>query len=214
MRRLDARALFGVLLVLAGLLLLLQNLNVVPIAWNLFWAIVFMAAGLAFFGVFMERPSQWWALIPGFTLLGLGALIGLENVAPWAARAWGGSLFLGGIGLSFWLIFLVAPKHWWAIIPGGVLFTLALVAGLSSVVAGPTSGGIFFLGLGVTFALVYLLPQPRERMSWALIPAAVLVILGLFTLAAATPALNFLWPLFLILVGAYLILRNLRSRRG
>lgn len=212
MRRMDSRVVFGILLVLVGLLLLLQNLNVIPLAWDLFWAFLFVASGLAFLGVFVERPERWWPLIPGFTLLALGALIALGATAPWAARTWGGSLFLGGIGLGFWMIYLVRPANWWAIIPGGVLITLALVAGLSQAIPGSATGGIFFMGLGLTFALVYLLPKPQGRQSWALIPAAVLVLMGLFTFAATSPAINYLWPLLLILAGIYLLYRSQRSR--
>ncbi|MHB8992506.1 MAG: hypothetical protein ACYC66_12865 [Chloroflexota bacterium] len=214
MRRIDARTLFGILLVLSGLLLLLQNLGILSVAWGVFWAVIFIAGGLAFLGVFMERPANWWGLIPGFTLLALGVLIVLDITVPWVARSWGGSLFLGGIGLSFWLIFLVSPRNWWAIIPGGVLVTLAVVAGLSPVVPGPTSGGLFFLGLGLTFALVYLLGQPRDRMSWALIPAAILLLLGALTAASAVMAFAYVWPTLIILAGVYLIYRALRSHRS
>lgn len=214
MRRIDARTLFGILLVLSGLLLLLQNLGVFSLAWGVFWAVMFLAGGLAFLGFFMERPANWWALIPGFTLLSLGILIILDTVAPWVGRSWGGSIFLGGIGLSFWLIFLVDRKNWWAIIPGGVLVTLAAVAGLSPVVSGPASGGVFFMGLGLTFALVYLLTLPRERMTWALIPAAVLLLLGAFTTASAIRVFAYLWPALIILAGVYLIFRALQSNRG
>lgn len=214
MRRIDARTLFGILLVLSGLLLLLQNLGILSVAWGVFWAVIFIAGGLAFLGVFMERPANWWALIPGFTLLALGVLMVLETTVPWVARSWGGPLFLGGIGLSFWLVFLVTPRNWWAIIPGGVLVTLAVVAGISPVAPGPASGGVFFLGLGLTFALVYLLTLPRERMTWALIPAAILLLLGALTTASAVRAFAYVWPTLIILAGVYLIYRALRSQKS
>ncbi|MGE5619214.1 MAG: hypothetical protein ACM3US_08145 [Sphingomonadaceae bacterium] len=214
MRRIDAGTLFGILLVLSGLFLLLQTLGILSIAGSIIWAVLFLAGGLAFLGVFMERPSQWWALIPGLSLLALGALIALESTAPWVARTWGGSLFLGGIGLSFWLIFLVNPRNWWAIIPGGALATLAVVAGMPPGVRGPVSGGVFFFGLGATFALVYLLGRPREHMTWALIPAAILALLGAFTMASAVALFGYVWPTLIILAGLYLILRALQTQRG
>ena len=34
--------------------------------------------------------------------------------------AWGGALFLGSIGLAFWVIYFVRRDFWWAVIPGGV----------------------------------------------------------------------------------------------
>ncbi len=213
MRRMDARGVLGGLLVLAGLLLLLQNLNVFLIPWDLFWAGVFLASGLAFLGLFLERPSQWWAPIPAFTLLAIGTMVFLGDILPGIAHAWGGSIFLGALGLSFWLVFAVNRKNWWAIIPGGVLVTLAAVASLPRFSTGPVTGGVLFLGLGVTFGLVYLLAEAPGRMSWALVPAGVLAILGVFILAAVTPFVGFLWPLLFILVGGYLLLRALRSER-
>jgi hypothetical protein len=124
----------------------------------------------------------------------------------------GGALFLGGIALAFWMIYLVNPDHWWAVIPGGALFTLALVAGLSSVLEGVEMGGVFFLGLGLTFALLALLPAPGERLNWAIIPAIVLLAMGALITAAAAQLIDYVWPSVLILGGLYLIYRIFRSR--
>jgi len=87
----------------------------------------------------------------------------------------GGVLFLAAIGLAFWVIYFTKRELWWAVIPGGAMFTLALVAGLESVFEGAEMGGVFFLGLGLTFVLLYFVPTPQGRMKWALIPAAVLL---------------------------------------
>lgn len=103
-------------------------------------------------------------------------------------------------------------KNWWAIIPGGVMLTLALIAGLASVLEGIETGGVFFLGLGLTFGLLSFVPTPQGRMKWALIPAAVLLVMGLLLGAAASPFLNYLWPVALILLGLYHIFRTLISR--
>jgi len=51
-------------------------------------------------------------------------------------------------------------------------------------------------------------------MKWALIPAAVLLIIGLLIAAATASLLNYLWPVALILVGLYVIVRVLLPRRG
>jgi len=74
------------------------------------------------------------------------------------------------------------------------------------------TGGIFFIGLGLTFALVGLLPAPRGRMRWAFIPALVLLVMGLLIFAAAEQFINYLWPVALILVGLYLVFRTFRPR--
>lgn len=214
MRRVDSRVVLGALLVLAGLLLLLQNLNLLPAGFDLFWAFLFGVSGLAFLALFSDNRDRWWALIPGFTLLSLGILIVVQATAPGAARIWGGPLFLGGIGLSFWAIYLVRREYWWAIIPGGVLFTLAAVAAVSELVGGREAGTIFFLGLSLTFGLVYLLPTPRGRMSWALIPAGVLLLFAIFLATNFVLVSQIVWPILLILIGFYLLFRSFRSRSG
>lgn len=207
MKRFDLRIIWGGLLIAAGGLLLLQELGNVSGAWSIIWTFLFGIAGVGFLYLYLTDRSQWWPLIPGLTLVSLAALILVEEFFP--GITWGGAIFLGGIGLSFWLIYFTNRDNWWAIIPGGVLLTLAAVAALEPVA--DDDGGIFFLGLGITFALVGLLPTSQGRMQWAFIPAAVLLIMGIFLATPLLPLLNYIWPVALILLGGYLILRNFRS---
>lgn len=51
----------------------------------------------------------------------------------------------------------------------------------------------------------------QGRIKWALIPAAVLLVMGLLLGAAAAPLLNYLWPVALILAGLYHVFRTLIS---
>ncbi len=213
MRRFEIRVVGGILLIAAGVLFLLQNLGVLAVGIYL-WPLLFGAGGAVFLYVFLTNRANWWAVIPGFVLLSLAAVIALDQFAPQVEETWGGAIFLGGIGLAFWVVYFVKREHWWAIIPGGVLLTIALVAGLSSVLEDIEMGGVFFLGLGLTFALLSFLPTPEGRMKWALIPAAVLLVMGLLITAAATAVLNYLWPAVLILAGLYLIFRTFASRQG
>ena len=214
MKRFETRVAWGILLIAGGVLFLLQNLGILGGGIALLWALLFGAAGVIFLYVFLTDRANWWAVIPGFVLLSLAVLIVLNQLAPGVGGTWGGALFLGGVGLGFWVIYFVNREHWWAVIPGGVLLTLALVAGLSSVLEGIETGGVFFLGLGLTFGLLSFLPTPQGRMKWALIPAAVLLVMGLLITAAFTSALNYLWPLALILIGLYLIFRTFGFRQG
>lgn len=208
MRRIEWRVLVGILLVAVGALLLLQTFNILRFVWEVVWAVLFVASGAGFLVVFLGRQEHWWAVIPGMALLGIGGLIGLSVFG--LDDVIGGAVFLGALSLAFWLVYLRSRDNWWAVIPGGVLATLALVAGLEQVVPWAETGGIFFLGLALTFGLVYLLPTPHGRMAWALIPAAVLFVVGLIVVLATSSVLQFLWPVVLILVGGYLVLRALR----
>jgi len=212
MRRIDRSLLLGLALVGAGMLFLLQNLGFLGTLENAFWALLFGAAGIGFLAALARDRAHWWAAIPGFALLGIGMLIALGDLAPAFAETWGGALFLGMIGLGFWVVYLVCRACWWAIIPGGALFTLALIAGLSKSLAGEDLGWIFFLGLSATFGLVYLLPTNEGRMRWAIYPAAGLLVMALLMITAMGALVNLVWPMVLILAGMYLMYRTLRPR--
>ena len=197
----------GILLVVLGILFLLQNFELVnlDLIGQLGWGLLFGVAGLVFLWVFVSNIHQnWWAVIPSFTLLGLALLIAFaDRVGPAA-----GGLFLGAIGLSFLVIYLVHRDFWWAIIPAGALLTLAVVAALAERVDGMISGGILFIGIGLTFGLVYLAPEPGPRKTWALIPGGILVVMGLLFMISLGGIINYIWPIVLILGGGFLVVRG------
>jgi len=214
MKRFDVRTIGAILLIVVGILLLLQNVGILGGVVALIWSLILAAGGLVFLYVFLTNRVHWWALIPGFALLSIAALIALDEFWPQVGDALGGTIVLGGIGLAFWVIYFLNREHWWAVIPGGVMFTVALIAGLDAVFEGAETGGVLFLGLGLTFGLLSLLPTPQGRMRWALIPAAVLLVIGLLITAATTGIFEYLWPAALILVGLYLLYRMFVSRSG
>ena len=139
-------------------------------------------------------------------------MVFLDFLAPELGDMFGGSIVLGGIGVAFWGIYLVDRNNWWALIPAGVMFTLTLVSGLEEFVSGIGMGGVFFLGLGLTFSVVAMIPTPEGRMKWAWIPAGILVVMGVLIIATAENLLTIIGPAALILVGLYLIYRTFVSR--
>jgi hypothetical protein len=62
-----------------------------------------------------------------------------------ARRCAGRALFLAALSLAFWAVYLTRREQWWAIIPGGALATLALVAALDTIKLPIDTGGIFLL---------------------------------------------------------------------
>ena len=209
MQWLESRILWGSLLILGGVLFLLQNLGIFQ-GGSLFWALLLGLAGVFFLSIFFANQANWWGLIPGFTLLSIALLITLQEFIPRFTNVWGTSLVLGAIGLSFLAIYLVDRDNWWAVIPGGVLLTLTIVAGASQFLPGLEMGGILFLGLGLTCTLLALIPTPQGSLRWAWIPAGVLILMGLLFLAATGQMMGLIWPLALIVVGGYLVLRTFR----
>lgn len=216
LKRLDPRLVGGTLLVVGGILFLLQNLGYFP-GGSLFWGVVFGVGAATFLWTFFTDRTQWWALIPGCALLGLTVVLLLSVVAP-SLEELGGALFLGLIGLSFWIIYLTNRQFWWAVIPGGVLVTLATVAGIDSVfkeAPDALSGGVFFAGLGLTFVLLGFLPtpQPHGQLRWAFIPGGILLVMGLLVALAAASLVNYVWPIALIVAGLALVWRTIRPRQ-
>jgi len=211
MKILESRILWGGLLVLAGVLFLVQNLGLFRIG-ELFWVVLLALGALFFLSIFLQNKANWWALIPGLTLISLGIIVLMNWITPDHSERWSGSIILAGIGLSFALIYLVARQNWWAIIPAGVLFTLAVIAGLEEFFPALGTAGLFFLGLGLTFALVALLPNPQGDMRWAWIPGGILLLVGSIFLVAGGNLLVYVWPVILILAGGLFIVRALRTR--
>ncbi len=212
MKRMDIGTAAGVLLVGVGALLLLQNLLVIHFAWGLIWAFLFAVSGILFLTVYLRDREHWWSLIPGLTLLAIGGLIGLEGIVPGGIGDWGGSIVLGGISLAFWGVYYARRDFWWVLIPAGTLLTLAVAVGFSSLLEGDLFVGVFFLGMALTFAAVYFVPRPEGRMSWALIPAGVMAVMGMIFLATATSLFGYLWPALIILGGLFLLFRTYRKR--
>jgi len=197
----------GTILIATGVVFLLNNFNVITLDWEILMGPVFGLGGLIFLLVFMINTDDWWALIPSTALIGLGIIIFLGQ-SDFDAD-WVGGLFLGMLGVSFWLIYAFHPVHWWAIIPGGSLFTLAAVSVLPYGSAFSEAG--FFLGMALTFGLVYLLPKPNGRIKWALFPAGILLALGMLILLISTHFINFVWPAALLLVGGAMLIHALKK---
>lgn len=212
MKRNNTSFIVGAVLVVAGTLFLLQNLGVLRPFGELLWGLMFAAGGAAFVAVFLRDRDHWWPLIPGMTLLGIGALIWLNTIAPSIGQVWGGAIVLGSIGLSFWVVYLTGPARWWAVIPGGVLLTLALITLLSGTVLAEVTGAILFFGLALTFGLLVILPHEEGKLRWAIYPAAVSLAFGLIVLLGTSQVLSLWWPAVLIVAGLYLAFRTLRPR--
>jgi hypothetical protein len=212
-RWLESRVLWGSFLILAGLLFLLQNVFNLPLGW-LFWAALLTLGGLVFISVYLNNRRHWWALIPGFTLLGVAVTVFISNFFPQLDDISGGLFVLGGIGLAFATVYLADRRNWWAIIPAGVMFTLAVISVLDQLLIGFDTGSLLFLGLALTFVGVALLPNPQGQMKWAWYPAVVLAVIGLIIAASSQNLLRFLGPLILILGGLAVIYRTLIARRG
>lgn len=204
--------LIGGLLVLAGILFLVQQLFHLPVG-GLFVSLFFAAGAAAFLYVALRKTENWWGFIPGFTLLGLAVLIASADLLPRFANQFGGTIFLGAVALGFVAILIVKPAFWWAVIPAGALATLALIAGIRD--GGMIQGGLFFAGIGATFAAVGLMPVGRKE-KWPWIPAGICFVIGTLIMlgsgAFVDSVMGWIWAAGFLLVGGYLVVRSFTKK--
>ena len=205
MKRLDFRILIGAGLILLGLLMLLQRFGLFRGAIDLFWGLIFLGGGAYFFYRFANNMrGEWWAVIPGSALAGMGA----DSLFSGLFGNWGGLFFLGFLGLGFLAVYLSGRDRWWAIIPGGVLITLGIVSVLDHAYGAQETGGFFFLGLGLTFLVLAV----AASMQWAYIPGVILLVMGALIGSPFIGAMNYIWPAALIGGGLLLIAQFIRKQ--
>ena len=203
MKRFDFRILVGAVLILGGIMMVLDRTGVLKGATDYFWACILAVGAAIFLFWFFSDRSKWWAAIPGFTLAGLAAsTLLLDRIG------WGGLALLGGIGLGFWAVYFTGRERWWAILPGGILLTLGITSVMTEAYGIVDSGGVFFVGLGITFVLVALL----AKMKWAFIPAAVLLLLGFFLGTPFVGVMQYIWIGVLLVAGVALIASAIWSK--
>lgn len=205
--------LIGGLLLIAGILLLLLNYGVIGPFGEAVWSLLFVGGGVIFIAVYLSNRAQWWPIIPGMTLIGLGAIIFFSSTA--IEGDWVPALLFGAIAFAFLIVYLSKPaENWWALIPAGVLTSLAV----PFLLPGGFNPGVFMLGMGATFALVYVQGLVRglhHEFWWALIPAGVLALIGVFLMAEeleAVAQIFSLWPIILVIVGVGLLFGAFRRR--
>ena len=212
MRTIDARVVGGVLLIGFGILFFLQSLGVTQALGSGFlWGVLFGAAGLLFLYAFLRDREQWWAIFPAMPMLGIATLMLLDAIAPAVSAVVGGALFLGLVSLGFWMVYYVRRDFWWAIIPGGAIATTAVIALLANIVPAAETTALMLMGVGLTFLVLYFLPEGRGRQPWAIIPGGILIIIAALTGIAFGTMARFFWPLVFIVGGLFLVLRSRKS---
>ncbi len=209
----DYRNIIGLILIVGGVLLGLQQLGIVSGgALDALFTAAFGLIAIMFATIYFGNRSQWWAALAALILTGLTLTSAISLFFPALEDSVGGPIFLFMMGLGFLVVYLTNRIMWWAIIPSGVLLSLSLVAFLDN---SPNSlgfepAGILFLGMGLTFLIVSRLRYNGERLSWGIFPAIPLLILGLFVGLGSSSVWNSVWPIVLIVLGLYFVFTTLR----
>lgn len=212
----DYRTLFGVLLIAGGLLLGLQQFGYLQGDWNdAVFAGVWLLGALFFFDLYRQDRNQWWFGLVAFVLGGLAATNLLSLFFPTIGNAIGGGIFLAAIGTGFIVAYRRdTTNNWWALIPAGVMFSLATISILNDLpVELPfESGGLLFIGLGLTFLLLTRITVAGEPLSWGFFPAIPLLLLGIFVSFGRAASWSYIWPALIILFGLYFLVDAMRKR--
>lgn len=211
MKRFDIRIVFGLILTAVGSIFLLENLGILHGGFTLLWAILIASAGAAALTIYATNRENWWALIPGCTLVAVGLNIALGVFSPQLENILGGGIILGGIALSFWIVFFTKRGNWWALIPAGILSSIAFVDVLDGLFPYGQTDGLFLIGFGMTFLLLGFLPGYENQLKWAFIPGGILTLIGVLSLPIMEILFNILWPLALIGAGGYVIYKNFKN---
>jgi hypothetical protein len=211
-KMLGSRIFWGIAVIIGGVMALLDNLNVIDFG-EVFWAVIAFLGAIFFLSIYLQKRTHWWALVPGISLIGIGLTILVNWQVPEFGEVWGGAILLGGIGLSFFFLYLVDHENWWAIIPAGIMVSIGIAAGIEQTYGDRFGLGLFFLGMGLTFALLPLLPTPPGKMGWAWATALILAALGAIFMFTTGEKLSYLGPLVLIVIGIALVIKSLVGSR-
>lgn len=175
--------------------------------------LILFAIGVPFLAVYLIDRTRWWALIPAGVMFVVG-------IIPLLTLRFSGdvigSLIMFLLALPFVVVFIASPRNWWALIPAGVMATIGVVilvaAGRETAVSkGGLISGVLFLGFALTFFALWMM-RGSQPTDWAKWPAGVLAIMGVLSIGLGVVSLNFVWPMIIIGIGAFLLYQALRNR--
>lgn len=158
-----------------------------------------------------RRPVVKRSFMP-LALITLGVVVLLGNFVPDRGR---GGLVVLGLGVAFMIGRATTGRYGYAV-PAGILTAIGAFITIQDLqlVAGARGPGLFFILLGLGFAVTYVVGA-RPQAIWPLFPCTILVLLGLipFGVGLLGPLGSFswivgYWPAVLVLVGAWLLFRD------
>jgi hypothetical protein len=110
-------------LVVIGIMIGLVEWHIMPDIFVATYVLTVIA--LPFLVVFLRNHGNWWALIPAYVLLAIGVMVALIELRVLSDLLIPAYVLLA-IALPFFVVFARNLKHWWALIPGGILALIGL----------------------------------------------------------------------------------------
>lgn len=164
----------------------------------------------------MKRSESRNRIVGGVALIVLGLIALAAQFIDFGETA--GLLIVPGLGIIF-LLWGLLTRQSGLLIPGGILggigLGILLITGPYEIASEELQGGVFMLAFAFGWFLIPILSTifTGDNHWWALIPGGIMALIGggLLFGGAALAVLEFLgqiWPVFLILIGIFLILRR------
>lgn len=139
----------GLILILAGLLFLLDNFNLIDFDWGKIWTWMIVLLGVAFWLGFISDRRKLGLIMPGTILLTLGIIFNLNAYYYWADMDILWPFFILAPAFGFFAMFLFGKKDRGLLVPAiiltivGTTFLMTTIPGLIFVIA------ILLIGFGV-----------------------------------------------------------------
>jgi len=195
----------AILIFLGGAALLNQFVDLPFDLTAMFWAILFAGGAAAFYAVYLRnRAANWWAQIPAYVLFTVAVLI-VAGTLGIDGKVIGVYVMLA-IAAPFYYVYLSNHEHWWALIPAYVMTAVAGIIVLDGLNIGDWM--VVYIMLAVAFPFYYVFFRNRKNW-WALIPAG---IMSLVAFGFAVASVQYIVPVALILVGLFLLGRQMLPR--
>jgi len=110
-------------LLVIGVMVPLIEMDLLEDAWIATY--VMLAIALPFFVAFLNNRKNWGFLIPAYVLTAIGVMVPLIELRVLEDTLIATYVMLA-IAIPFFVVYLVNTKHWWALIPGGILAVIGL----------------------------------------------------------------------------------------
>jgi hypothetical protein len=152
---------WGVLLIIIGLLFLGNNLDWFDFDWEDLWPSIMIIGGSLFWIGWLANRKEYGLLMPGTILLVYGLMFQYSAINGWyyMDELWPG--FLLGPGLGFFFMYFLGPREKGLLIPAGILTLLSILFWSGRDVSR------FFWPLLIIAVGVYLLIKARMRLKSA-----------------------------------------------
>lgn len=213
MVKLNVRKYIGIILLFAGVLFLIQNLNLFQNdIGSVVGAIIYGVFSIYLIFLYSRDTNQWWWLIIAVFLLGL-AMSNITDLFE-AMQQFSPVVGITFTGIGCLILYLYERTNWWALIPGSILISLGIIRYFEAISPNSSTNGILFFGTGIAFLLMFLIPSGQgERMNWPLIPAVILFAIG--ATASLNQDLNMLSVVGpgLLILGGLMVLIVARSNK-